>query len=227
LVGLGRYLTGIRFEVRAWVLIVFVGSAPDPCTPPSGNPNPPVGNTRTGGSPASGRGGWETVGMDRGEREVLHRNWVSPRVLLRGLLLAAVLAGIFGMHVLTADDGANGHGSLPMTSIAGMTSIVGMTSGQEMVTTHEPWVVTAAEMTEVAAATVFFPDPGSGMAHGAMAACILFLAAAALILMLFRYRWLARTSGPGSAARSALTGIRRRGPPGRYRPRVALCVIRT
>jgi hypothetical protein len=160
--------------------------------------------------------------MDRDGRVHLRRHWVSPRALLRGLLLIAVLAGIFGMHVLTADDGANGHGALPMTSTAGMTSV------HEMVTTHDSEVAPAAEMTPMDAATAFFADPGSGMDHGAMAACILFLAAAAaLILMLLRYRRLTRTSGPGRAARSALTGIRRRGPPGRYRPRVALCVIRT
>jgi hypothetical protein len=158
--------------------------------------------------------------MDRGGRADLHQLRVSPRLLLRGILLAAVLAGIFGMHVLTADDAGNGHGALPMTSTAGMSS------DHEMATTHDLQVVAAAQMAPVTAATVFLGDPGSGMPHGAMAACILFLAAAALILGLRRYSWLTRTTGPGSAARSALTGIRRRGPPGRYRPRVTLCVIR-
>jgi hypothetical protein len=141
------------------------------------------------------------------------------------MLLAAVLAGIFGMHVLTADDGANGHGTLPMIDTAGHAA--NMNGDREMAATRDPQVVTAAQLTPVAAATPFFADSGSGMDHGAMAACILFLAAAAaLILVLLRYRRLTRTTGPGRAARSALTGIRRRGPPGRYRPRVALCVIR-
>ena len=158
--------------------------------------------------------------MDLGGRVDLQQHRVSPRLLFRGLLLAAVLAGIFGMHVLTAHDGGNGHGALPMTGTAGMAG------DHEMATTRDPQSVAAAQMAPVTAASVFVGDSGSGMAHGAMAACILFLAAAALILGLRRYRWLTRTTGPGSAARSALMGIRRRGPPGRYRPRVTLCVIR-
>lgn len=181
-----------------------------------------MGNDHAGGWPrGADRSGWDTVGMDRGGRADLTQDGVPLRLLLRGLLIAVVLAGIFGMHVLTADDGANGHGALPMTSTAAMAG------GHEMVTTHEPDVAAAAEMTRVRVATSFFANSGSGMPHGSMAACVLFLAAAAaLILILFRYRRLTLTIGPGSAARSALTGIRRRGPPGRYRPRVALCVIR-
>jgi hypothetical protein len=161
--------------------------------------------------------------MDRGGCAVLQQHGVSPRLLLRGLLLGAVLAGIFGMHVLTADDGASGHGALPMISTAGH----GMTGGAGTAVTHDPRVVPAPQMSPVAMASVSAADSGSGMTHGGMAACILFLAAAALILVLLRYRRLTRSTGLGRAARSALTGIRRRGPPGRYRPRIALCVIRT
>ena len=32
--------------------------------------------------------------------------------------LLLVLAGIFGMHVLSAEDGAGGHGALPMVGTA-------------------------------------------------------------------------------------------------------------
>ena len=164
--------------------------------------------------------------MDRGGRADLPQHPVTPRLLLRGMLLAAVLAGIFGMHVLTADDGANGHGALPMIGTAGHTAA--MSGGHEMAALSDPQVLTAAEMTPVPVVTEFLANSGSGMSHGAMAACTLFLAAAAaLILGLLRYHRLTRSTGPDPAARSALTAIRRRGPPGRYRPRVALCVIRT
>jgi hypothetical protein len=158
--------------------------------------------------------------MDRAGRVDLQR--VSPRLLLRGLLLITVLAGIFGMHVLTADDDAGGHGALSMISTAGH----GMAGGPGTATTHDPRVMPAPQMAPVTIATVS-ADSGSGMTHGGMAACILFLGAAALVLVLLRYRRLTRSTGPGRAALSALTGIRRRGPPVRYRPRIALCVIRT
>lgn len=167
--------------------------------------------------------------MGRVERERL-TGPVALRLLIRGLLLASVLSGIFGMHVLTADDGGTGHGALPVISAAGHD---GMTEPDAATSTATGAITASAENTGgapllVAAAAVLAPDPGSGMGHGAMTGCILFLAAgaAALLAALLRQRRITGSTGPGRFARTALTDLRRRGPPGRYRSRAALCVIR-
>ena len=77
--------------------------------------------------------------------------------------------------------------------------------------------------------TVLQPDPGSTMGHGDMAGCVLFLVvgAAALVLALLRLPRMIGSTGLVGLAGPALTDERRRGPPGRFRPRIALCVIRT
>jgi hypothetical protein len=130
------------------------------------------------------------------------------------VLLAAVLAGLFGMHVLTAED--SGHGTLPMIA----TSAHDGTTGPDRATTQD---VPAA----MDAAVVLPAAPGSGGDHGAMAGCILFLVigGAALILALLRHRGAPWATGLGRLAGMALTDLRRRGPPGLW-PRLALCVIR-
>jgi len=132
-------------------------------------------------------------------------------------LLAAVLAGIFGMHVLSAESGSGGHGALPTVEPGGHSTMAGAENA------HTPTPIAAS-----AEAAAFLPDSGSGMDHGDMAGCILFLVAgtAALLLVLLRHR---RSSASTDAVRRRATApadLRRRGPPGRYRPRVALCVIR-
>jgi len=169
------------------------------------------------------RGGWNTERMER-VRHHQHPSWGStPGKVRRWLLLGAVIAGIFGMHVLTAEDGTSRHGALPMISTAGHAD---MTGHDPQLASARPLAVDAAVgMAGVAAVTA--ADPGSGGDHGAMAGCILFLAvgAAALILVLLRLRGGPGLAGIGRFAGTAVSDMRRRGPPGRW-PRFALCVIR-
>ena len=130
----------------------------------------------------------------------------------RLILLAAVLAGLFGMHVLTAEDGTSGHGALPMISAAGPHDLTG----------HDP---TPADTMPVMDATGVLrgpavpcslrANPAPGGDHGAMAGCILFLVigGAALILLLLHHRNTSSTAGSGRLPGPVLTEIRRRGPP--------------
>jgi len=135
------------------------------------------------------------------------------------MLLAAVLAGVFGMHVLTAEDSAGGgHGVLPMIAAPA----------------HDGMAVDdlahqAAPVAEAGSGGVVVLPAASGTGgdHGGMAGCILFLVVggAVLILALLRHRGAPWVTGMGRLAGTALTDLRRRGPPGRW-PRLALCVIR-
>ena len=149
-------------------------------------------------------------------------------VLARGLMLAAVLAGLFGMHVLTADDPANGHGAMPMINAAphggaaghdpsmGVAAVMGQTApADHTAASQEPGAVASAV------------DPGSGTGHGAMAGCILFLVlgGAALFLALLRYRGPFAPAALGRLTAARLADLRRRGPPPGW-PRVSLSVIR-
>ena len=142
------------------------------------------------------------------------RRWNAAR----GVLLAAVLAGLFGMHVLTDEDSGNGgHGLLPIVT----TTHDGMAGPARVTTRDVPATIDAAD----GGAVLLAPDSGGD--HGAMAGCILFLVVggAALILALLRHRGAPWATGLGRLAGIALTGIRRRGPPASW-PRLALCVIR-
>lgn len=147
--------------------------------------------------------------------------------LVRGLLLAAVIAGIFGMHALSAEDGSGSHGAVPTVGTGNDAEMTGMAmTGSGGV---DGTVASSDAAGQVSAQlAVFHSDPGSGMGSGDMAGCILFLAAgiAALVLALLRGRRMIGSAEPLASAGSALTDRRRRGPPGRSRPRVSLCVIR-
>jgi hypothetical protein len=167
------------------------------------------------------------------------------RSAARLLLLGAVLAGIFGMHALTAHDAGAGHGALPMTGPAAHGGSAGhemsrMTAGLP----GEPAMVavdgrdSAAGATGVGSAAVAAVPPGAAAAavaapggpvggHSAMAACILFLAVGgvALLSALLRRRGRLPAVGSGRLAVVAVTGVRRRGPPPGW-PRVSLQVIR-
>jgi hypothetical protein len=151
---------------------------------------------------------------------------ITLRVAARWVLLAAVLAGIFGMHVLTAGDDAGGHGALPMVGMLGhhgmITDTPALTS-DVAVTISVP----AAAALPGAVAAVLRSADGSG-GDGVMAGCILFLVvgAAALLLALLISRRATRAAGTAGLGGLTLTDLMRRGPPIRYRPRVALCVIR-
>lgn len=137
---------------------------------------------------------------------------VTARVMTRWLLLGAVVAGIFGMHVLTAEDAGHGHGALPVsTSTAGH-------AGMPADTTP------ALSVKSTDAETVAAPS-GHGTNTTVMAGCMLLLAigAAALIAALLRSVGHADSTG-FSRVTAGIAGIQRRGPP--HRPRVALCVTR-
>jgi hypothetical protein len=148
------------------------------------------------------------------------------------MLLAAVLAGLFGMHVLTAEHGTSRHSMLPVASIAAHDAVGGhnATSVDAMPIETTPIETTDAmpgstpEGVDVQAMPA---SPGSGVQHGAMAGCILFLVVggAALLLALLRHLHGAGSPGGGRLAGAAVSDMRRRGPPGR-RLRLALCVIR-
>jgi len=145
------------------------------------------------------------------------RRWSAAR----WVLLAAVLAGLFGMHVLAPEDsGSGGHGLLPMIVTSAHD---GMTGPARATTRDVPAIIDAAD----SGAVLLPAAPGSGGDHGAMVGCILFLVigGAALILALLRHRGAPWATGLGRLAGIALTGIRRRGPPGAW-PRLPLCVIR-
>ena len=135
------------------------------------------------------------------------------------MLLAAVLAGVFGMHVLSAEDsGSGGHGALPMIAASAHDRM----TGDDLAHQAAPAADAAGGGVVVLPAA-----PGTGGDHGAMAGCILFLVVggAALILAMLRHRGAPWATGMGRLAGMALTDLRRRGPPGRW-PRLALGVIR-
>ena len=163
-------------------------------------------------------GRWNTGGVGWIDRPARRLSTAA-----RATLLVAVLAGLFGMHVLTADGGNGGHGALPMIGTAAHDT---MTDHRASPATSPPMSMDA--LGSVPGAAVPAVDPGSGGdGHGAMAGCILFLVVggAALILLLLRYRAGSGTAGLGRFVGIAVTDMRRRGPPGRW-PRLALCVIR-
>jgi hypothetical protein len=162
---------------------------------------------------------WNTSGVGWTDRPARRLSTAA-----RWTLLAAVLAGLFGMHVLTAEDGSSRHGALPMISKSGHADMTGPAPSPAALMP----VVMDALGSLPGIAAVLTADPGSGgVDHGEMAGCILFLAVggAALILLLLRHRDGQRTTGLGRFAGIAVTDMRRRGPPGRW-PRLALCVIR-
>lgn len=139
----------------------------------------------------------------------------------RVTLLGAVLAGLFGMHVLTADGGSGRHAALPMIGTTGHADMTGPAPSPTAAMSMDA----LGSRPDAAGLTV---NPGSGGdGHGAMAGCILFLVVggAAMILLLLRYRAGSGTAGLGRFVGIAVTDMRRRGPPGRW-PRLALCVIR-
>jgi|GEM_PF-1076349 len=170
--------------------------------------------------PGGGRDGrWNTGGVGWTDRQLRRLSTAA-----RWALLAGVLAGLFGMHVLTAEDGSGGHGGLPMIGTSGHPD---MTVPVQSPADPMPVVMDAIGSLPGTAA-VLSADPGAGGGdHGAMAGCILFLVVggAALTLLLLRLREGQGTTGLGRFASIAVTDMRRRGPPRRW-TRLALCVIR-
>ena len=160
---------------------------------------------------------WNSGGVGWTDRQVRRLSTAA-----RLTLLAAVLAGLFGMHVLTPEDGSSGHGGLPMIGRPGHAD---MTGPAPSAVDPVPVVMEAVGGLPGIAA-MLSADPASGGGdHGATAGCILFLVVGgtALILLLLRLREGQGTTALGWFAGIAVTDMR--GPPGRW-PRLALCVIR-
>lgn len=139
----------------------------------------------------------------------------------RWLLVGLVMAGIVGMHVLSAPDSGEGHG---MVMTAQRTEL-GHTDGHGA-TSAAPMLMSDAAAGEAIGATSVAAAGGNGMS-GSMAMCLLFLgaAAAALAVLMLRMRRKARPAGHSCPAASGW-GPFLRGPPGADPPRIALCVLR-
>ena len=128
----------------------------------------------------------------------------------RWVLLLAVIAGVFGMHVLTAGDGP-GHGMVPVPVMT------------DQHTTHDSSAI-AVEAGPTTADTLASSPAPTG--HGDMAGCILFLIVGGAALLLVAVAHGTNEHGDAAAtARRLLLDLRRRGPPDGW-PRLALGVIR-
>ena len=146
---------------------------------------------------------------------------------VRWTLLTAVLAGLFGMHVLTDGDNASGHGDLAPVGAAGQSS-----SSTDVMTSMPRDLPTASDSgsavnTSSVAVVSAAPTVPMGAGHG-MAQCVLFLVTvgSAVLLALLASRWPAPTGGLLAAVTAIWGELRRRGPPGPERRRIALCVTR-
>lgn len=148
---------------------------------------------------------------------------VGAVLLLRIAVLAAVLVGLLGMHVLTAGHDA-GHGALPAPA-AGHASV--MHSGSSPAAGANPMDAVDAAVQPGHPAQLVTAAPPMGMGTDTGAACVLFLSfGAALIgLMLLRRRVPGPTPDQGLWLRQMLMSLQRRGPPSSP-PHSTLCVIR-
>jgi len=140
---------------------------------------------------------------------------------VRWMLLAAVLAGLFGMHVLTDGDDASVHGDLAPVPVAAQPS-----SGGHVMPGRPPEAPTAFDTNGRAvnawsgAAVSGAPNGGLGAAGHGMAQCVLFLltVGSALLLALLASRWPAMTRGVLAVVTATRGELRRRGPPGSHAP---------
>lgn len=129
--------------------------------------------------------------------------------LARWVLLLAVIAGVFGMHVLTGGDGP-GHGMLPSAMPSGHRSEA---------LAADPVAETVSSAPSMAAL-----PPWSG--HEDTAGCILFLVVGGAALLLVALARMGSEADERTAlAARLLRDVRRRGPPDGW-PRIALNVIR-
>ena len=149
---------------------------------------------------------------------------------VRWTLLAAVLAGLFGMHVLTDGDNASGHGDLAPVGAAARSSsssdvMTGMPRDPPTASDSDSAMTTSS--VAVISAVSAAPTVPMGAGH-TMAQCVLFLVTvgSALLLALLASRWPAPTGGLLAAVTAIWGELRRRGPPGPERRRIALCVTR-
>lgn len=158
----------------------------------------------------------------------------------RWLLLLAVMAGLFGMHVLTAESADGGHGSLPIAAphtghsmpssmSDSMSGAAGSSAPAVMAAPDRTLLSDAVTSGAVAGVSVAPADSGGMPAdHGGLGGCVLFLMVGGTLLLLLALSGRVRLgmTAAWSPPLMAWGRVRRRGPPGRDRPRVALCVIR-
>jgi hypothetical protein len=164
--------------------------------------------------------GWHTARVDRIEAPTRPAA-VSPRVLARWVLLCAVIAGVFVLHVLSSEHDHNGHGD----------PVAGLATGH-LVTHLGAGAATGPDNTTAAPMGATLSDPVTPIGDGDggwLSGCILFLVVAgtgALLTLAMRRR----AEGSAPAVPAAVMGVggvmnRRGPPPGRVR-RLALGVIR-
>lgn len=154
---------------------------------------------------------------------------------VRWVLLLAVLAGLFGMHVLTAEATDGGHGSLPTVAHVGHAmaqSVPADAMGHSPSAGSDAAVLVGSPLAVPGDAGVTADAPmntgGMPTDHGGLGGCILFLAIGGTLMLLLTLVSRAQLGAATAWLPSLLAwgGAPRRGPPGRERPRVALCVIR-
>lgn len=138
----------------------------------------------------------------------------SPLSLARWLLLGAIIAGVFTLHVLTAESALTGSAHYPGDGLT--LPVTAPESDRATDSGGAPF--------SLAVPSVGQPGDTSG-GEGLLIGCIMFLVvagpAALLALLVRRPGTEAAHSGRGRWA-----GLSRRGPPGPGVPRLALCVIR-
>jgi hypothetical protein len=143
------------------------------------------------------------------------RGWSSAA---RWLLLAAVIAGVLAMHVLSAADMGGNHQPTAMASVSGASPadppsmVMDMSAAQSRAPVAQP-----------VAGTQLAPE---GIGMSAMSCCVLFLASAVGLVLLIRSFSVPTASVGESSGSPAMLSILQRGPPGPGRPRIALSVLR-
>lgn len=142
------------------------------------------------------------------------RGWSSAA---RWLLLAAVIAGVLAMHVLSAADTGGDHQPMAIASASATSPAESPSMVMDMSAQSQ---IPAAHLV---AGTQLAPD---GMGMSAMSCCVLFLAAALGLVLLIRSSS-ARTVDVARSSRGQVASSTfQRGPPGPGLPRVALSVLR-
>jgi len=145
------------------------------------------------------------------------------RTAARWLLLAAVIAGVLAMHVLSAADSGGNHQPMAMTSVGAALPALSVTTSAAMVM-NVPATGFQAPITG--------PVPGTqvglagGMGMSAMGCCVLFLVSTAGLVLLIRAHCANEVSAADSAGGPATLSSLQRGPPRPGRPRIALSVLR-
>lgn len=161
--------------------------------------------------------GWHTARVDRIEAPTRPAA-VSPRVLARWVLLCAVIAGVFVLHVLSSEHDHNGHGD----------PVAGLATGH-VVTHLGAGAATGPDNTTAAPMEATISDPVTPIGDGDggwLSGCILFLVVTgtgALLTLAMRRR--AEGSAPAKVMGVGGVMTRHGPPPGRVR-RLALGVIR-